>query len=643
MAQNDKRLIVSEFDFDDVKDNLKTFLQAQTEFTDYNFEGSALSTLLDVLAYNTHYLGFNMNMLANEMFLDSSSLRSSVVSHAKTLGYETISARAPKATIDVTLFDSVLATATISAGTIFTSTLDDVAYQFVTVNDFTASNIGNQIPFNDVPIYEGTFVTTRYTVDTADVDQRFLIPNDRADTTTLTVKVQTSSTDSTTTTYTKTTDISQVTATSSNYFLQEVEAEKYEVYFGDGVIGQSLSNGNIVILTYVVTNKTAANTASVFTNATAIATVTDVQVSTVLEASGGAEPETIESIKYNAPLDYASQGRCVTAEDYKTFVKRYYPNTQAVSIWGGESGSFDPSLGVVATKEYGRVFISVKSTTGLNLTTSEKTQLVNDLRPFTVASVTPVIVDPDTLYLVLNVSAKYNSSKTTETADSIETLITNTLTDYNNSNLKEFNKMFRHSQVTGLIDNTENSIVSNVTRVVMAKFFTPTTDGSYGYTCSFNNAFYHPHSGHNADSGGIIASTGFYISGDTVNEMFFDDDGAGNLRRYYVAAGVKQYEDNIAGVIDYISGTITINSIYINSISDVDNSTSTQIRLTAVPDSNDIVPVRNQLIELDLTNTTVSALIDGIATGQSGSAAQTVAAGGTYQATSAYTTTPSSY
>ena len=203
--------------------------------------------------------------------------------------------------------------------------------------------------------------------------------------------------------------------------------------------------------------------------------------------------------------------------------------------------------------------------------------------------------------------------------------------------------MFRHSQVTGLIDNTENSIVSNVTRVVMAKFFTPTTDGSYGYTCSFNNAFYHPHSGHNADSGGIIASTGFYISGDTVNEMFFDDDGAGNLRRYYITAGVKQYEDNTAGVIDYISGTITINSIYINSISDVDNSTSTQIRLTAVPDSNDIVPVRNQLIELDLTNTTVSALIDGIATGQSGSAAQTVAAGGTYQATSAYTTTPSSY
>mgnify|MGYP003666357362 FL=1 len=383
MATNDKRLKVSEFDFDDVKSNLKTFLEAQDEFTDYNFEGSGINVLLDVLAYNTHYLGFNMNMLANEMFLDSSSLRSSVVSHAKTLGYEPISARAPKAVIDVTLFDSVKATGSIPAGTVFTTLVDDVSYQFVTVTEFTAANIGTSIPFLNIPIYEGTFITTQYIVDSGDVDQRFILTDNRADTTTLKVAVQTSSSNTSSTTYTKTTDISQVNATSANFFLQEVENGLFEVYFGDGVLGQTLSDGNIVLLTYVVTNRKDANTASVFTNAAAIDTVIDVQVSTVSPASGGAFPESVDSIKFNAPLDFASQGRCVTAEDYKTFVKRFFPNTQAVSIWGGESGSFNPVTGVSSVQEFGKVFISIKSTTGTNLTASQKVRLVRDLAPFT--------------------------------------------------------------------------------------------------------------------------------------------------------------------------------------------------------------------------------------------------------------------
>ena len=296
MATNDKRLIVSEFDFDDVKTNLKTFLSAQTEFTDFNFEGSALSVLLDVLAYNTHYLGYNMNMLGNEMFLDSASLRSSIVSHAKTLGYETASARAPKAIVDITLFDVTKSTASIEAGTVFTTTVEDVDYQFVTISEFTAATTGTKIPFTDIPIYEGTFVTTKYTVDTDDVEQRFLLTSNRADTTTLTVKVQNSAADTTSTTYTKTTDISQVTSTSANYFIQEVEAGKHEVYFGDGVIGKSLSDGNVVVLTYVVTNKSAANTAALFANAQTIDTVIDVQVSTTSAASGGAEPESLKSI-----------------------------------------------------------------------------------------------------------------------------------------------------------------------------------------------------------------------------------------------------------------------------------------------------------------------------------------------------------
>ena len=634
MATNDTRLTVTEFDFDDVKSNLKIFLKSQTEFTDYDFEGSGMNILLDVLAYNTHYLGFNANMLANEMFLDSASLRSSVVSHAKTLGYEPTSATAPKAIVDVTLNTTGVATATLSAGTVFTSTVDEVDYQFVTIADVTKSNTGAGIPFTNIDIYEGTYVTTRYTVDSSDVDQRFLLPDNRSDTSTLTVKVQTSSADTTTTTYTKATDITQVSSTSSSYFLQEVESGKFEIYFGDGVVGKALSDDNIVILQYVVTNKAGANGASIFANSGAIATVTDVSVSTVGSASGGAEPESISSIKYNAPLDYASQGRCVTAEDYKLYAKKLFTNTESVQVWGGEHGSFDTSLGVTDTAVYGKVYISIKSTTGNDLTTTEKNQLVTDLAPYTVASITPVIVDPETTYLILTTKFKYDSSATTSITADLETSVTSTLTTYNTDNLKQFGSMFRHSQLTGQIDDTDTAILSNVTNLSVGKFFTPTITASTAYTVNFNNAFYNPHSGHNATAGGIIASTGFKISGDTTNVMYFDDDGEGNLRVYYIVAGVRVYQDSTAGTVTYSTGKISINGIYITDVSDVDGATSTQIRVTATPDSKDIVPVRNQLLEIDFTNSTITGEVDTIATGDTG-------AGATYTTTSAYTSTSS--
>ena len=299
------QLNVTELDFDEIKDNLKTFLKAQSQFKDYDFEGSGMSILLDTLAYNTHYLGFNANMLANEMFLDSTSLRSSAVSHAKMLGYEVSSPRAAKAIITVVL-NTTDANKTMPAGTVFTTKIDDVDYQFVTIKDITSSNIGNSIPFTEVDIYEGTYVTTKYAVDTSDIDQRFLLVDPRADTTTLTVKVQNSSSDTTSTTFTKATDITQLSTTSEVYFLQEVEAGKFEVYFGDGVVSKALSDSNIVILQYVITNKSASNGASSFTSPSAIDGVTNVGVIVNVTASGGAEGESISSIKLNAPLDYAS-------------------------------------------------------------------------------------------------------------------------------------------------------------------------------------------------------------------------------------------------------------------------------------------------------------------------------------------------
>jgi hypothetical protein len=634
MAVNDTRLNVTEFDFDEVKNNLKIFLKGQTEFKDYDFEGSGMSALLDVLSYNTHYLGFNANMLANEMFLDSASLRSSIVSHSKTLGYVPASARAATATVDVTLNTPALASATMDAGTVFTTSNDGTDYQFVTAADVTASNIGSGITFNDIKIYEGTFVTTRYTVDTSDADQRFLLRDNRADTRTLTVKVQTSSSDTTTSTYTEATDITQVTTSSKVYFLQEVEAGKFEIYFGDGVIGTALSDDNIIIMTYVVSNKSDANGAAIFTNSGTIATITDVAVATVASATGGSDAESIKSIKYNAPLDYASQGRCVTAEDYKVYAKKLFANAQSVSVFGGESGSFDSSLGVVSTAEYGKVFISIKSTTGLELTSAEKIQLVKDYAPYTVASTTPVIVDPLTTYLILNVTFKFNTSATTSTGPELESLVSTTLQNYNSSDLEQFEGLFRHSKVLGLIDNTDTAITSNTTNVTLAQKFTPTTTAATSYIINFNNAFYNPHSEHNKASGGVIASTGFYISGDTTNIHYYDDDGDGNLRLYYISAGARVYADSTAGTVTYTTGKIVTDSVYITSADVVDSVASTQIRITAVPDSKDIVPVRNQVLEIDFTNIIVTGEVDTVSVGDS-------AAGTTYTTTSSYSRTSS--
>ena len=613
MAVNNKRLKVTELDFDNIKTNLKTFLKGQNQFKDYDFEGSGMSVLLDTLAYNTHYMAFNANMVANEMFLDSASLRSSVVSHAKTLGYEVTSARAPTATLNISLSTDA-AFKTIPAGTAFTTTVDGVNYQFVTVSAATSSNTGNNIAFDSTKVYEGTWITTKYLVDSSDVDQRFILTDPATDTSTLSVKVQTSASDTTTTSYTKATDISQLNGASTVYFLQEIESGKFEVYFGDGVVSAALSDGNIVQLQYVVTNKTAANGASSFTSPTVIDSVTNITVTTVASASGGAEPETIDSIKLQAPLDYAAQGRAVTTSDYEVYVRKLFANTQSVSVWGGEDGSYDTSTGVSSTPEYGKVFISIKSTTGQNLTSVQKSNLVSALSPYKVASITPVIVDTETTNLILKSNVQYDSSSTTKTSTDIASLVTTTIANYNDSDLQNFNSPFRHSKLLGLIDNTDTSILNNTTTIIMGKLFTPTLSTSTSYTINFSNPLYYPHSGHNATAGGIIASTGFYLGGLTNTTYYFDDDGMSNLRIYYLVQGVRTYFDSSAGTVDYTNGIIKINSLTMTGIANVDGTTSIRVRMTAVPSSYDIVPVRNQILEIDLVNTTVSASVDATAT-----------------------------
>ena len=456
------KLQVTELDFDDIKDNLKVFLKAQTKFKDYDFEGSGMSVLLDTLAYNTHYLAFNANMAANEMFLDSAALRSSVVSHAKMLGYEVASARAPIASLNV-FVSTNKDTLTMPAGTKFTSAVGSESYSFVSISDTTGTNSGGTVSFANLSVYEGTYVTSTYTVDTSSQDQRYVLSDNRSDINTLTVQVQNSASDTQVTSFTKATDITQLTNNSSVYFCQEAEAGKFEIYFGDGIVSKALVDGNIITLKYVVTNKTASNGVSSFTSPSAIDGETSISVQTVDSARGGSEPESINSIKLQAPLDYASQGRAVTIEDYKVYVKRLFTNTQAVSVWGGEDGSFDSSVGVVSTPDYGKVFISIKSTTGENLTSVQKSNLVSALAPYKVASITPVIVDAETTNIILNVTAQYNKNATTSSPTKLQADILATLTNYSNTTLQTFNEPFRHSLVTSLIDNTDTVSYTHLT------------------------------------------------------------------------------------------------------------------------------------------------------------------------------------
>ena len=603
------KLEISELDFDGIKANLKTFLSQQNEFTDYDFEGSGMSTLLDVLAYNTHYLGYNANMLANEMYLDSADLRSSVVSLAKQVGYTPTSCTSSTATIDVLVSPASGASLTMSRGTKFSTTVDGQSYSFVNNADVSITPTDGVYKFSNLKIHEGSYLNYKYTVSTSDIDQRFIIPNDSVDTTTLTVKIQESSSDATTNTYTLASGITGLDSTSKVYFLQEVEGGRFEVYFGDGVLGKAVADGNIVILDYINTNRDAPNGATSFTLSGTVGGFSSATVTTISNASGGTGLESITSIKYNAPRDYSAQDRAVTAEDYKTLVKGLYANAQSVQVYGGEDA---------AVPDYGKVYISIKAKSGSNLTVATKESIVTSLKTYAVASVTPVIVDPETTFITLVVNFKYNSGRTTKDVTTLQTNVLTKIATYNNDELEDFAGMFRYSQLLQDINEADTSILSNITTVKMYKYFTPTLNSGLKYTLSFNNALYNPHSGHNSTGGGIISSSGFKINNDSsTNEHFLDDDGAGVVRAYYLSGTTRVYTDTTYGTVDYATGEVILTSAHITSISNVDGATSTQVRVFVIPSSNDIVPVRNQVLSIDTSNSSITGEVDGIVSGSS--------------------------
>ena len=616
MAQ--QNLQVTELDFDDIKANLKTYLKGQSEFSDYNFEGSGLSVLIDLLAYNTHYLGMNANMLANEMFLDSATLRSSVVSHAKKLNYTPRSARAPIAYLSVQVNNNNLASVTIDKGTKFTTTVDNKTYGFVVNESLTTQPVNGVLKFTNLPIYEGTLTTAKYTVNSNNPEKRYILTSDRADTDTLKVTVQTSAADTTTEVYTLARDISVVSDTDKVYFLQEIDDGRFEVYFGDDVIGKKPANGNIVILEYIVTNKTEANGATSFTG-TAVGGETNITVETLLSATGGSEPETIESIKYYAPLSYSSQRRAVTTYDYKSIVPEIYPNIKSIQVWGGEDN--DPPI-------YGQVYVAISPLSGNKLTEAQKEFIVSGLKPYNIASVRPVIVDPETIFILIDTNFRYNAAVTTKTASDLQTLVTSTISNYSTGNLEKFDNMFRYSELTRLIDETDLAILSNITRVRMYKKITPQLNTETQYVIKFFNKLHNPHSGH----GSILSSTGFKISGSTA-EQFLDDDGIGNVRRFSVEANQKVYANASVGTIDYTAGSVTLNNLSITSATNTDGT----IDLKAIPDSNDILPVRNQLLQIDIGGSSVLSTSDN--SGQGASTTSYSSVGNTASTMTSTTTT----
>lgn len=481
-------LRVTELDFDQIKQNLKTFLKSQSEFTDYDFEGSGLSVLIDLLAYNTHYQAYYLNMVANESFMDTALLRDSVISHAKVLGYIPYSRKAPVAYINFTANTSVQdsSTLTIPKGFTFLSNeIDGVSYNFVTLSETTVTKANTDFSFINLPVYEGQLVSYSFTYDqTNNPKQIFVLPDTNIDTSTISVSVRPSSSNTDFEVYSLASDASETTTTSKVFFLQENRGQKYSIYFGNDVIGKSLSNGAVVTATYLITNGTLANKANNFIATGTLAdslgrSQTDFIIEPVSEAAGGAERESVDNVKFAAPLQYTTQNRLVTYSDYAAYIQKNYPALDSISVWGGED-----ELPPV----YGTVFISMKPKQGYFISDAEKQKIIDEIiKPKSIVAVNSIIRDPEYLYLTLNSKVLYNPKKTTSTSEQLKNSIRNALISYKTTNLDKFESTFVLSKVQDAVDSVDtNAIIGSEVIVRVQKRFQPVLGSSTPYTIYYN-------------------------------------------------------------------------------------------------------------------------------------------------------------
>jgi hypothetical protein len=596
MANNNKRIRVGELDFDGIKDNLKEYLKTQDQFKDYNFEGSGLSVLLDVLAYNTHYNALYTNLAVNEMFLDSASKRDSVVSIAKMLGYLPRSAKCAKATVNIRIVATGLTPppfVTLPAGTSFVTTIDQNTYLFYNRESYSSALIGGAYTFNGVVLTEGKPLEYRFVYEDT---LRFVIPNKDVDIDTLSVRVQESSTGAFTT-YNYSNKITSVEKDTRAYFLKEVEDGKYEIYFGDGIIGYKPSSGNTVLINYVKSSKAVANGASTFNMQGSTANLGTVTITTTSPAVGGADPESIASIKANAPVNYSAQNRAVTAEDYKVILPQLYSNVDTISVWGGEEN--DPPT-------YGKVFICVKPTTGETLTPETKEKIKTEvLKSKNVVSIIPELIDPEYLRILVTSTIYYNPITSNIAGTSIETLVRQAIVNFNRTELNKFDSVMRYSRLSSVIDSAADGIVNSNTIIRLSRSIVPVYNRVQSYAINIGNPIYSE-----AGITGNIVSSGFSIPGSTTT-FFVEDNGLGFLRRFSVTStGQKIISPGTVGTVNYKTGKILLQSINIDAAED------NLITFTIRPASNDVVSVRNQLATIKEESIVLRAIEDKVASGE---------------------------
>lgn len=604
MATNNK-LRVSELDFDTIKANLTSYMSGQQVFSDYIFEGSALSTLIDLLAYNTHYNAIMANMLANEMFLDSAVARGSAVSIAKQLNYYPSSYSAPLAKVDITVNSPVGNPSSIilPKNSKFTSVVDGTSYNFITTDTYEISPVGGVYKFSNVSIYEGTLKTFSYVVDLASSQNKYTIPEENVDLSHLRVYIQNSVSDLTLTRYYPSTDITQVTGISEVYFIQAARSNLYEIYFGDGVLGKALANGNIVILEYLITAGVDANSAKTFRSAGPIAGSSSIAVNTVNVAAGGRGVESIESIKRNAPKAYTAQNRMVTAGDIKTLLPQYYPDIKSVSVWGGEEN---------IPPDYGNVYISIEPYNYGTLTTAQKNEIVTSIiGPKKMISVVHNIVDPQYIYMTVDSTAYYDPNKSVFDPNALKVIVKNAIATYGNNELAKFDGVFRYSKLSSVIDSSDPSITSNITKFTLHQYFVPVYGQSTQYIVDFYNPLYKNEFETPENS---IYSSGFKITNDS-HIFYLEDDGKQYMRLYYLDNTTKIYIDNRAGTVDYITGRISVR-LNVSSIIPV-NVGDTGIQLSVKTQSFDVIPVRNVILRLREEDIVTNCVIDNIASGAS--------------------------
>jgi len=596
MANNNKRIQVSELDFDAIKSNLKTFLQGQTEFQDYDFEGSGLSVLLDVLAYNTHYNGIYTNLAVNECFLDSASKRASVVSLAKMLGYMPRSASCATATVTATVTSptSSPSTVTLPAMQPFTTSIDNISYTFYNRSAVTTALVSGAYTFTGLVLTEGTPLQYKYTMAPG---VRFIIPNANADLNTLTVSIQQTSSSDLYEVYTRADTLTEVTELSTIYFVKEIDDGLYEISFGNDNLGLALSNGNVVTLDYMVSSLEEPNTASSFTYGGVTLAGSSLSVTATAAASGGASSESIDEIKFNAPKYYAAQNRAVTPDDYKAIILKNFPEAQTISVWGGEDNN--PPI-------YGKTYICIKPKEASKLTNLQKEFIKNNiLESRNIVSITPEIVDPEFFNIKVTSFVYYNPRATTKTAAQIETLVKQSIMRYNDEELERFDSVLRYSKLTKIIDETDPAITNNITRIMIRH----PHEVQYNIASQYILDLINPISQDGGKQGEVFASTGFYIPNS--NELhFLDDDANGNIRLYYTNTNFeKVIVTPDIGTINYETGSIVVRSLTIRAID------GAFFEWQVKPESYDVVSALNQIVQIDPTLLTIEAIADNTING----------------------------